>query len=66
MPQGIGLNQNEIWHVVHADNDEEDLDQAEMEEGIRALEISTEVEEGPAPTEMDEACSLVPARESSS
>ena len=36
--------------------DEEDLDQAEMEEGIRALEIST-VEEGPAPAEMKGACS---------
>ena len=56
MPQGIGPNQNEIWHVVHADDDEDDIDRAEMEEGIRALEIST-VEGGPAPPEMEGACS---------
>ena len=64
MSPGIRQNQNEIWHVVHADDDEEDLDQVGIEAGIRALEISTEVEEGPAPAGMEGACSQVPAMES--
>ena len=53
-PSGVGPNQNAIWHVVHADKDEEDLDQEEMEAGIQALSISTKVEENSAPAEMDE------------
>ena len=34
MPPGVGPDQNAIWHVVHADNDDEDLDANEMEAGI--------------------------------
>ena len=56
----IPANSNDvaIWHVVHTDGDQEDLDDVEVQAGIQALADSVLATETAAPAEQELPCLL--------